>query len=670
MDDEDIPDYRPRTLPEGVKKEVITEADSSQWRHPKKGDELTVHYVGTLEDGTEFDSSRKRGEPIKFTFGLGQVIKGWEHGFGTMKKGEIAKLIIQPEHAYGEAGQGEAGGGIPPNATLTFEVELINILSKDDVFRDGGVVKSITQEGEGWDTPKQGEEVKCSFKALSKSGDVIQEMEGFETIMGKCALKPEALATVFDKVLSDMKLSEKCSLLVSEDYIFKGQGEVTIEMHLEAMYETADVSFLQDGSVIKKRVVEGKEYAKPADDVKVTLRVEAVTDGSSPLSEFTGPKEISFTTGRGEASDAMECTAIEMKQGERAIVTCNNASKCFDDLLGLGGVKAEKIVFTLELLDFDKKEKEIGNMGGTEKMMTGLDRKEQGGELFKRKRFELALMKYKKVTELMGQNDGMSKDNKQRAAELKHIAEMNKAACYLQLGDPTSALATCNKILATDRNNTKALLRRAKAHFSRHEHRDALRDLERVLELDAGNTEATALIPKVKQAQKVLDKGSASTYKHMFENLGKVGFGKEIKKPEKPARKAEPEDEQSKDHVAVTFRMDHKIEPGEQLFVVGAPEEIGAWDVSKGVQLKRIPGPPDYEAMALGKVPKETHLWEAPALLPVVEGRTEYHYVVKSPSGERVEGEKHVMLLAGMGGSRLKNSDRWRDKPAWQAPEE
>merc|ERR1711988_2092249 len=99
-------------------------------------------------------------------------------------------------------------------------------------------------------------------------------------------------------------------------------------------------------------------------------------------------------------------------------------------------------------------------------------------------------MKYKKVIDLMNQTDHMSKECKQRANELKNIAEMNNAACYLQLGDPTSALAICNKILQADRNNIKALVRRAKAHFSRHEHKDAQRDLERVLELDAENSEA------------------------------------------------------------------------------------------------------------------------------------------------------------------------------------
>jgi len=315
----------------------------------------------------------------------------------------------------------------------------------------------------------------------------------------------------------------------------------------------------------------------------------------------------------------------------------------------------------LEMVDFGS-QKKMHAMGGEEKLMLGLHRKETAGDLFKRKRFEMALKKYKKVIELMNQTDHMSKECKQRACDLKHIAEMNKAACYLQLGEPTRALAICNTILKADRNNTKALLRRGKAHFSRHEHVEAEKDFERVLELQPDNTEAKALIPQVKRAQKVVDKSSKSDYAKMFDGLSKVGFGKENKKPAPKPREEPAEEEQSKDIVAVTFKLEHKIAPGEKIFVVGAPEGIGSWDVEKGVQLKRAPSPPDYEAMALGKPPKETHLWEAFVELPEAEGRSEYHYIVRGVSGDRVEGAKHVMQLSGMGGSRVKCADQWRER--------
>jgi FKBP-type peptidyl-prolyl cis-trans isomerase FkpA len=109
------------TTPTGLKYEDLVEGTGDP---AKAGQIISVHYTGWLADGKKFDSSKDRGEPFPFALGQGQVIKGWDEGVQGMKVGGKRKLTIPPQLGYGSRG---AGGAIPPNATLVFEVELLKI---------------------------------------------------------------------------------------------------------------------------------------------------------------------------------------------------------------------------------------------------------------------------------------------------------------------------------------------------------------------------------------------------------------------------------------------------------------------------------------------------------------------------------------------------------------
>lgn len=161
------------TTPSGLKYYdlIIGEGNS-----PEKGDKVIVHYTGKLEDGTIFDSSKERNEPFTFSLGLGRVIKGWDEGLSTMNVGGKRTLIIPPDLGYGSKG---AGGAIPPNATLIFEVELLEIkkpfvdkdfeLPGEETLTDSGMIMIDHIIGDGIQ-PQKGDIVIVHYTGKLESG--------------------------------------------------------------------------------------------------------------------------------------------------------------------------------------------------------------------------------------------------------------------------------------------------------------------------------------------------------------------------------------------------------------------------------------------------------------------------------------------------------------------
>jgi FK506-binding protein 4/5 len=521
-------------LPEGVKKEVLKEGEG--YKKPKKGDEVTVHYVGTLEsDGSEFDSSRSRDKPFTFTLGQGQVIQGWDVGVASMKQGELAKFTLAPDYAYGESGSPPK---IPGGATLIFEVELLSWVSKDDLFQDGGVIKSLLKEGSGWKKPKEGDEVRMTVKVFGKDGSVLQEKADFDYTLGSGVLGP--IEKAVDKALTGMKKGEEASLACTSEYA--GPDGEKIDLTLVQLYETKDVSFAKNKSLMKKQIVEGEGYDTPKDAAKVKLMVSDATNGTQQLSGFIA-KALEFTVGNGEVCDALECAVAEMKLKEKAVLSCFDTLTSKEDKLGLKDVSCDKVVFTLELIEFEKA-KDTWDMSEDEKIEFATARKDVGSALFKSARWRMALGRYKKIIDLFNYLDGIKDEAKKaKAKELKKLCELNSAACNLKLQEFSDAQKNCDNVLKEETSNVKALFRRAQAHLGNKNYVVSMADLKKLIEIDPQNREARALMKEAQAGQKEEDKKSKGLFAKMCQGLGKGP----IPPPGKSKPEFEDEDEDMED---------------------------------------------------------------------------------------------------------------------------
>jgi peptidylprolyl isomerase len=201
---------------------------------PEAGDIVQVHYTGKLADGTVFDSSYERDQPIVFPLGQGIVIPGWDEGISLLRVGGEAKLVIPPELAYGEAG---AGGVIPPNATLYFEVELVDILpgspdapaevaEEDFVTTESGLKYYDFEEGDG-PTPETGQMVSVHYTGWLEDGTKFDS----SLDRGSPFVFPIGMQYVipgWDEGVSTMKVGGKRQLDIPAELAYgeEGAGEV------------------------------------------------------------------------------------------------------------------------------------------------------------------------------------------------------------------------------------------------------------------------------------------------------------------------------------------------------------------------------------------------------------------------------------------------------------
>ena len=497
----------------GCLKKVLAKGTGDD--RPEKGAEVTVHYTGTLLDGTKFDSSVDRGDPFKFKLGVGQVIKGWDQGVASMKKGEKCVLTCAPEYAYGARGSPPT---IPADATLKFEVELFSWKSDNDLFDDGGCLRVKTlQKSSNYGFPKDADEVTVAYAVTAPDDDVAGAGDAIATETDATFAVKDAPFVGLGAVLRKMKEGE------SVRYKMKNVPGGT--QYLEgvpagaaaAPPQAADVvvtlkklcvvEAICDGLGTKKTVTEGEGWDRPNDGATCVVSVSANGAPAEALTFKTGDEAV--------ASGLEECVML-MKQGE--VAEARVPAACAGSFANAAG-GADAVTLAVTLTSFEK-EKDVWSMTNGERVEAGEATKAAGNDAYKAGKLELAERKYDKALRFVEHDQSFSDDEKKETKKIKLSLYLNGAAVSLKRKKWKDASESAGKALDLDAGNEKALYRRAQAFVEVEEYDEARRDVRKLLEGDDKHREGRALLQRIKKLEAAQMKKDAKTFGGMFAKLG------------------------------------------------------------------------------------------------------------------------------------------------------
>lgn len=512
----------------GLKKKLLRRGES--WETPEFGDEVTVHYIGTLLDGTVFDSTRDRAQPLTIKLGQGQVANGLDDGIISMKKGELALFVLPSELGYGAEGR----NGVPPNSVIQFEVELLSWITVVDVCRDGGIIKKIMEKGGRNETPGDLDEVLVYYQVELVDGTIVAKTpeEGLEFYV-----KDGHLFPALPKAIKTMKRGEKVQLSVQPNYAFGEEGRVaddgfpavppnsvlSIELGLISFKPVIDVT--GDSKVFKKIVKEGEGVAVPNEGANVTISYTATLEDGTVF-EKRGIDEIEplqFITDEEQVIVGLDRAAATMRKGERALLTVSpeygfGSEEVNRDLSAIP--PCSKLVYEIEMLDFIK-EKNCWELNNTEKIEYAGKKKEEGNVLFKSGKYERAGKKYEKAAFYINEDVSFGDDEQKLVKELRVSCWLNGAACSLKLGNFQEAIRLCSKVLDMESCNVKALYRRAQAYMETSDLVSADLDIKKALESDPHNREVKQIQKTLKQLQAESDKRDSKLFTNMFARMTK-----------------------------------------------------------------------------------------------------------------------------------------------------
>lgn len=507
----------------GIKKKLLKVGHG--WETPVFGDEVTVHYVGTLLDGRKIDSTRDRDEPFNFKLGHDQLVTGLAHGIITMTKGEIALFTLPPGTEY----RGAACDNFRPNEATLFEVELISWITVVDICKDGGILKRILEKGARNEQPSDLDEVIVWYQVMLDSGAVVAKTPeaGMEFHM-----KDGHFCPALPKAIKTMKRGEKVKLIVQPQYAFGNEGRdaeddfasipprsvLNIDLELVSLKPVIDVT--GDSKVFKKILQEGEGTLTANEGAAVTIKYKAMLEDGTLFEKkgFDEEEKLEFITDEEQVIAGLDRAAATMKKGERAILTINAE-------YGFGSIEVKRklaivppcstLFYEVEMLDFTR-EKAPWEMSKQEKIDVAGKRKEDGNTLFKSGNYQRALKKYNKAVDYVSEDGSFGDEDQELVKALRVSCWLNGAACSLKLHDFEDAIKLCSKVLDVEFQNVKALYRRAQAFMETADLDLAELDIKKALEINPQNREVKSVQKTLTQLQLERNKRDSKLYMNMF----------------------------------------------------------------------------------------------------------------------------------------------------------
>ncbi|KAK7291048.1 hypothetical protein RIF29_05909 [Crotalaria pallida] len=501
----------------GLKKKLLKRGSGLET--PDFNDEVTVHYVGTLLDGTKLGSTRDRDQPLTFTLGQAQVAVGLDYGIITMKKGEVALFTLPDDLS------------VSPNSNpvTQFEVELISWIKVVDVCKDGGIVKKMMEKGTRNERPGDLDEVLVKYRVALVDGTVVAETpEGGVEFH----VKDGHLFPGLPKVIMSMTRGEKAELIVQPQYAFEEKGREAssglhtippnsvLHVNIELVSFKPVINVTGDSMVLKKILKEGEGAFTANEGAQVTVSYTAMLEDGTVF-EKRGIGEahpLEFITDEEQVIAGLDRAVATMKKGERSIIHIHP-----DYAFGNVEVRRDfaivprgsNVVYDVEMMDFIK-EKAPWELSSDERIEVAGKKKEEGNLLFKGGKYQRAGNKYEKAADFVSEDGPFEDDEEKQAKALRVSCWLNGAACSLKLNDFPGAIKLCSQVLHVELHNVKALYRRAQAYIETGNFLSADVDIKKALEVEPQNREVMALQKKLKQLQAENNKKDAKLYGNMF----------------------------------------------------------------------------------------------------------------------------------------------------------